>query len=73
MNLEHDFFQVSKLSEDQKKGLHRKFMSFFPESREDQKKVQTSSNAQMYIYGYIWIYPPRGSAPLSLMLFRGVS
>ena len=24
MNLDHDFFQVSKLSEDQKKGLHKK-------------------------------------------------
>ena len=31
MNLDHDFFQVSKLSEDQKKGLHQNWKSFFPE------------------------------------------
>ena len=29
MNHDHDFFQVSKLSEDQKKGLHQKWNSFF--------------------------------------------
>ena len=28
MNLDHDFFQVSKLSEDQKKGLHLKKENF---------------------------------------------
>ena len=39
MNLDHDFFQVSKLSEDQKKVLHQKWNSFFPpNSGEDQKK-----------------------------------
>ena len=39
MNLEEDFFQVSKLSEDQKKGLHQKWNTFFsPNSGEDQKK-----------------------------------
>ena len=31
MNLDQDFFQVSKLSEDQKKGLHQKWNTFFPE------------------------------------------
>ena len=30
MNLDHDFFQVSKLSEDQKKGLHLKKENFVP-------------------------------------------
>ena len=30
MNLDHDFFQVSKSSEDQKKGLHQKWNTFFP-------------------------------------------
>ena len=31
MNLEQDFIQVSKLSKNQKKGLHRKWNTFFPE------------------------------------------
>ena len=31
MNLDHDFVQVSKLREDQKKGLHQKWNTFFPE------------------------------------------
>ena len=29
MNLDHDFVQVSKLSEDQKKGLSKKWNTFF--------------------------------------------
>ena len=33
MNLDHDFFQVSK-----KKGLHQKRKSCFPNSSEDQKR-----------------------------------
>ena len=36
MNLDQDFFQVSKLSEDQKKkGLHQKWNTFSPKSRTD--------------------------------------
>ena len=31
MNLDHDFFEVSKLSEDQKKGLHQKKENFVPQ------------------------------------------
>ena len=32
MNLDHDFFQVSKLTEDRtKKSLHQNFEIFFPE------------------------------------------
>ena len=31
MNFDHDFFRVSKLSEDQKKGLHQKWNTFSPE------------------------------------------
>ena len=31
MNLDRDFFQVSKLSEDQKKGLHLKKENFVPQ------------------------------------------
>ena len=40
MNLNHNFFQASKLSEDQKKiGLHQKWNHFSsPNSAEDQKK-----------------------------------
>ena len=38
MNLDQDFFQVSKLSEDQKKGLHQKEHFFSPNSGKDQKR-----------------------------------
>ena len=39
MNLDHDFFQVSKLSEDQKKKSSPKMKLFFsPKSGEDQKE-----------------------------------
>ena len=35
MNLDHDFFQVSKLSEEQKKDLHQKWNIFSPNSSGD--------------------------------------
>ena len=35
MNLDHDFFQVSKLSEDQKKGLYLKKENFVPQILEE--------------------------------------
>ena len=39
MNLDHDLFQVSKLSEDQKKRSSPEIEEFFfPKSREDHKK-----------------------------------
>ena len=39
MNLDQGFFQVSKLSEDQKKkGLHQNWNIFSPSSAEDQKE-----------------------------------
>ena len=38
MNLDHDFVQVSKLSEDQKKRSLPKMKHFTPSSGEDQKK-----------------------------------
>ena len=48
MNLDHELFQVSKVSEDQKKGLHRNLTSFFPRNHvKTTKKVLTSSSAQM--------------------------
>ena len=42
MNFDHDFFQVSKLSENQKKkekngGLRQTWKTFFPHSREGQR------------------------------------
>ena len=42
MNLDHNILQMSKLSEDQKKGLHQKWNTFFPNSGEDQKKRSSS-------------------------------
>ena len=41
MNLDHDFVQMSKLSEDQKKGLHQKWNTFFP-------RIQVDTYAQMH-------------------------
>ena len=38
MNLDHDFFQVSKLSEEQKKVFTKNGTIFSPNSGEDQKK-----------------------------------
>ena len=38
MKLGHDFFHVSKLSEVQKKGLHRKLKSFCPRNHVKTKK-----------------------------------
>ena len=37
MNLDHDFFQVSKLSEDQKKIFTKIGKPFFPNLSEDQR------------------------------------
>ena len=51
MNLDHDFFQVSKLSEDQK------MEHFFPQ-------IQVGTGAQMH-FGYI-PHPLWVSAPLSV-------
>ena len=43
MNLDHDFFQVSKLSEDQKKKVFTKNATLFsPNSGEDQNKKKRS-------------------------------
>ena len=46
MNLDHDFFQLSKLSEDQKKGLRQKWNTFFPQVQvKTKKKVFTKTGA----------------------------
>ena len=44
INLDHDFFQLSKLSENQKKSLHQKWNTFFP-------RIQVETCAQMQIIG----------------------
>ena len=38
MNLDQDFFQENKLSENQKKDLHQKWNTFFPQIQEKTKK-----------------------------------
>ena len=38
MNLDQDFSQVSKLSENQNKDLHQKWNTFFPQIQEETKK-----------------------------------
>ena len=69
MNLDHDFFQASKLSEDQIKGLHQNWKSFYPQIQVKTKKLlQTSSSAQMQtrvklLGGYI---PPSPRVSTSL-------
>ena len=53
------FFQVSKLSEDQKKGLHQKWKTFSPNSNEDQRTapniIQRSDADQSQITGEMQI------------------
>ena len=49
MNLDHDFFQVSKLSEDQKKRSSQKLERFLsPNSGEDQKKKVFTINEALF-------------------------
>ena len=47
MNLDHDLFQLSKLSEDQKKVFNGNLSFFPPNLVKTTKKVLTSSSAQM--------------------------
>ena len=63
MNLDHDFVQVWKFSEDQKiKGLHQKKNTFSPNSGEHQKKVfhknrtlfSPNLHAPMYTHSNYW-------------------
>ena len=57
MNLDHDFVQMSKLSEDQKKGFTKNGTLFSPNSGEDQKqkKVFTKNGT---------LFPPNSSGHL---------
>ena len=74
VNLDHDFVQVSKLSEDQKKrsspkmehffpqiqvktqkkGLHRKWNTFSPNSGEDQKKKILTKDGTLFSPVFKW-------------------
>ena len=48
MNLDHDFVQVSKLSEDQKRKVFNKTETLFPpNSGEDQKKKKEKTSPKM--------------------------
>ena len=78
MNLDLNFLQVSKLSEDQKKGLHQKWNNFFPEFKwTPALRCTPESNywgeCRCRPYSNYWgdtpklfgeIYPPWVSAPL---------
>ena len=48
MNLDHDFVQVSNLSEDQKKGLHQKRNSFFPQIQVKTKRKGFTNNGTLF-------------------------
>ena len=50
MNLDHDFFQVSKLSEERKKGLHLKWNTIFPriQVKTKIKKVFTKNGTLVF-------------------------
>ena len=82
MNLDHDFFQVSKSSEDQKKGFHLKKENFVPQilvetCTQMHTKVKLLEDAgadytqfiggdTVKLGGYIYPSPPWVSAPLSV-------
>ena len=48
MNLDHDFVQVSKLNEDQKKIFTKNGTLFSPNSGEDQKKRSSPEMEQFF-------------------------
>ena len=59
MNLDHDFFQVSKLSEDQKKGLHLKKENFVPQilvetCAQMHTKVKLLGGCRCRLYSNYW-------------------
>ena len=84
MNLDQDLFQVSKLSEDQKKGLHQKWNTFFPRIQAQtcatkHTRVKLLEGMQMNTIlkllggiqsNYCGIYPPSWiSVPLLAAIF----
>ena len=42
MNLDHNLFQVSKLSENEKKGLHQEWNTFFPQKTKKRSSPKIS-------------------------------
>ena len=54
MNLELEFFQVSKLSEDQKKGLHQKWKTFFPRIQVKTKKKRLHLKSKVSFPKFCW-------------------
>ena len=48
LNLDHDFFQVSKLSEEHKKGLHLKWNYFFSRIQVKTKKKVFTKKEQLF-------------------------
>ena len=55
MNLDHNLFQVGKLSEDQKKkGLHQKWNTFFPEFRWKPKKKVFTKSGTLFFPEFKW-------------------
>ena len=55
MNLDHHFFQVTKLSEEQKKGFHQKWKTFFPRIQlKTKKKVFTKNETRRVARNLQW-------------------
>ena len=54
MNFDHNFVQVSKLSEDQKKSFSPKMNTFSPNSDEDQKKKVFTKNGTLFFLDFKW-------------------
>ena len=55
MNFDHDFFQVSKLSEDQKKVFTKDGTLFSPNSGEEQKKKKVfTKNGTLFFPEFKW-------------------
>ena len=57
MNLDHDFFQVSKLSEDKKKVFTKNGTHFFPRIQVKTKKKRSSPEKEHF-------FPPNSSGDL---------
>ena len=55
--LDHDFVQVSKLSKDQKKGLSKKWNTFFPRIQVDIHTQMHTSDQSQIIEGDAYVDP----------------
>ena len=54
MNLDHDFVQVNKLSEDQKKSLYQKWNTFFPQIQVKTKKRSSPKLENTFFPEFKW-------------------